>query len=96
MMTGPVCINSTDVIGIVINSLTTEVTGSLFLSLFMIFLLLYVLALASGLPVEWTAIIMLPLILYLYACSGDFLQLAGFALIYLGFILAKYWFFNQR
>lgn len=89
-------INETSFIGLMFTMLTNNVTGSPFLSLVVLFLFLLVLCLAAGIPMEWTAIFILPLCIYLMAYSSQFLQIAGFVLIYLGILLAKTWFASER
>lgn len=74
----------------VINGLS-NITGSLFLSLLMIAVLLMVILLAFGLPVELSAVVVLPLFLVLMAYDATFYRAGGALLIYLGFIIAKNW-----
>ena len=89
-------VNSSDFVGMIFTMLTNNITGSPFLSLVVIFMFLLALAIGAGIPMEWTAIFILPLSLYLMAYSSDFLQIAGFILIYLGILLAKTWFVSER
>lgn len=95
MVTPAFFINNTGVIGVVISSMTNNVTGSLFLTLLYIMIVLVALCLGAGLPIEWTLIIMLPLLIVTMAYSSDFLSVGGFALMYLGIIFAKNWFANR-
>lgn len=88
-------INSTDVVGITITALVNNVTGSLFLALMMIVMLLFALCIAASIPIEWTIIFMLPLLIYLMAFSSEWLQVTGFALIYLGILFAKTYMANR-
>lgn len=89
-------VNSSDIVGLAFTMFTNNITGSPFLTLVVIFMFLLVLAMGAGIPMEWTAIFLLPLSLYLMAFSSDWLQIAGFILIYLGILLAKTWFASER
>lgn len=89
-------LNDTSIIGIGFTMLTNNITGSPFISLIIIFLLFLALALGANIPIEWTAIIILPLAIYLMAYSTEFLQILGFILIYLGLLLAKTWIASER
>lgn len=95
MTTPTFFLNTTDVIGVVIMALTNNVTGNLFLTLLMILIFLVALCVAASIPIEWTVIFLLPLILYLFAYNSEFLQIAGFALVYIGVLLAKTWVTNR-
>lgn len=83
--------NSSDVIGLVLVTMTNDVTGSIFLTLFYFTILLTVLCLGVGLPLEWTAIFVLPVAIASLAYYDDYLQIGGFALLYLGIVFAKNW-----
>lgn len=83
-----VFINETGTIGVVILGLN-NITGSLFLTLFMILIILLVIAVALRIPIEAIAILYLPFLLTITAFVGDFLATLGVALIYLGIILGK-------
>lgn len=82
-------LNETGFFGTVVIGLN-GITGSLFLSLMLIFIILLVFALALRIPIEATGIILLPLLLTLTAYVPDFLSLLGVALIYLGVVLGKH------
>lgn len=82
-------INDAGLLGQIINGLTNDVTGSLFLTLLGILILLIVIALAFRIPVEGVAILYLPLMLTMLAMTSDYLAVTGCALILLGIILAK-------
>ena len=89
-----VCLSSTGVLYSVIEGLTNSVTGTYFLSLLVIVLVLMAIVMALRLPVEVSAILVLPLFLALLACDGDWLSIGGVILIYLGIILGKNFFFR--
>lgn len=74
---------------------TNNVTGSLFLTLLGIILVLMAMAFAFKVPLEFTGIFILPLLLILMAFTSDFLALGGIFLIWLGVILAKNFLFGR-
>jgi uncharacterized membrane protein YdbT with pleckstrin-like domain len=67
----------------------TEWTGSLFLSLLIIVIIILVIGLAFPLPLEWTVIFIMPLLLTLMAYDGAFYSAGAVFLLYLAFILAS-------
>lgn len=69
------------------------VTGSLFLSLLAIVGLLMLLAMMLRIPLEFTAIIVLPFLLALTAYESSMMSVLGVVLIYLGVLVAKNMFF---
>lgn len=66
-----------------------EITGSLFLTLLVIILFLIAIALLLRIPLEFTAIIVLPMLIVFASYEGSAISLLGVALIYLSFLLAK-------
>ena len=88
-------INQTDKIAVIMTSMTQNVTGSIALTFLYIMLILIAISLASGIPIEVTAIIILPLGIVLCSqYSEAFIPLLGLMLIYLSVILAKNFFFK--
>lgn len=87
-------INTTDVIGVILASGAQTVTGDIVSALMMIFLFLAVIALMFGIPLEFTAVIMLPLTIATAAYYSDFMALLIVLGIYLCTLLAKNWFFR--
>lgn len=65
------------------------ITGSLFLSMLMLVAIFMVLALALRLPLEFTAIFILPILLVTASFTGNIIPVLGVGLIYLGFLLGK-------
>jgi hypothetical protein len=86
--------NSTQVIGQIIESATLNVTGSLYLTLLGVILGLVLICLLFRIPIEFTAIIVLPLMLGLMAYMSEFRIIGGVTLIYLGVLLGKNFFFK--
>lgn len=90
------CIDTSGFIYSFLVTATTNVTGSLFLTTLLIALFLLAFTALFGIPIEFTAIILLPLHLGFLACLGtDWLAITGVVLIYLGFLLAKNFFFRR-
>lgn len=92
-ITGPL-INTSGEIGVILEYLTYNVTGSLFLSLLAFMFVLFALALAFRIPIEWTAVIVFPMILVLVATTTQFLPILGVFIIYLGIIVSKNFFYK--
>lgn len=86
--------NESGFVGTVIIGITNNVTGSIFLTLLLIVLLLLVAAALFRLSIEWTAIIIMPLLLVLMSYEGLFLPVGGVFLIYLAILLGKNFFFK--
>lgn len=86
-------INTTDVIGVILASGAQTVTGDIVSALMVIFLFLAVIALMFGIPLEFTAVIILPLTIATAAYYSDFMALLIVLGIYLCTLLAKNWFF---
>lgn len=79
--------------GFMVLSKANEVTGSLFMTLLVITLMLVLIAMLFRIPLEFTVIIILPFLLSVTAYETSFLSVTGVILIYLGLILANnFWF----
>lgn len=81
--------NESDSVGIIIHGLTNNVTGSLFLTLLVIIIMLMVVAFMFRLPIETTSVLIIPLLIVVVAYSGEFLQVGGVFLIYMGILIAR-------
>jgi len=86
--------NTTGTIGVILQYATTEVTGSIFLTLLGIVIGLMVLCMLLRLPMEFTAILVLPLLLGCASYYSEFTAILGVFLIYLGVIVGKNFFFR--
>lgn len=86
--------DETGTMGIIINSMTSDVTGSLFVTLLLIVIFVMAIAFMFRIPVEWTIIFVVPLLIVIMAYSSDFLAVSGVLLIYLGILIGKNWIFN--
>lgn len=73
---------------------TNDITGSLFLTLLGVVMILMLLCLLLRLPMEFSAILVLPLLIGLMAYMQEFVAIGGVFLIYLGIILGKNFFFR--
>ena len=69
-------------------------TGSVFLTLLFIILLILIVFVILRLPIEFSAIFILPLLLVLMAYDAAFYPIGAVFLIYLAVILAKNFFFR--
>lgn len=87
-----VFINTTGFMGEMFISFTTYVSGSTFLTLLAIMILLLGLLTMFRVPIEASLILLLPVILVFMAWSaGGFLAVGGVVVILLGILLAKSW-----
>lgn len=90
------CLDTTGLIGTILSAITSNITGSLYLTTLLIALFLLALTFLFGIPIEITAILLLPLHLGFLACLGtDWLGITGTVLIYLGILLGKNLFFRS-
>lgn len=86
--------NSSDWIWVLITSFTSNVSGSFFLTLFTLVVFLIVLMLMFRIPIEFTAIFILPFLIVLMAFTQEFLAVGGVITIYLAILLARFWIFR--
>jgi hypothetical protein len=77
----------------VLSGFTTDISGSWAMTFFLVLLFFVIVALALRIPLEFTAIVILPLALVFMAFSGDAVTFGTIILCYLGFVLAKNFFF---
>lgn len=81
--------NESNVIGNLIVYMNSNVTGSLFLTLLFVVILLLAICALFRIPMEFTAIFVLPFLLAVMTDMGEFLGVGGVFLIYLGILVAK-------
>lgn len=86
--------NMSQEFGIIITNMG-QTTGSLFITLLGVVAFVCFLALVFRIQLEYTAVLILPLLLSCMAYYSEFLAVGGVILIYLGIILAKHFFFNK-
>lgn len=82
-------INTTNGIGSMVVYLTNNVTGSLFLTLMFIVILVLAFAMILRVPMEFSAVFVLPLLIGIMAYYGEFVSVGGVFIIYLAIILSK-------
>lgn len=83
--------NDTGTIGIIINAVNTNITGSQFLTFLLIIAVILMFFLAFRIPLEASVLLVLPLILTFLAYSNDLYAVGGVVLIYVGVLWAKNW-----
>ena len=82
-------LNETGIIGTILQTGTTTTTGSLFLSLLILVIIIIAVALMFQIPLEFTSILILPLLLSVMAYYSKFLAVGGVIFIYLAFIVTN-------
>ncbi len=85
-------INETGIIGSLIGSATVNFTGSLFITLIIIMIIIMAMAFLFQIPLEWTAIVILPLLFAYMSQEGEFIAVGVVVLIYLALIFTKRFF----
>jgi len=88
-------VNPQDVVGYIVDHLTQNVTGDLFLSLLSIIIVLMVVCLAFQIPLEWSSLAVLPVLIGAVAYYSSFLPVLAVFLVYVSVIIAKNWLFNR-
>ena len=89
-------INETGASYVILTGLTNDVTGSLFISLLLIMVILLAIAMILKLPIESTAVFMIPFLLVVTAYYTEaWLSILGVFLLYLGVLIGKYFIFNK-
>lgn len=81
--------NETGFIGIVLQGMTTDITGSLFMTLFVIVTLIVVVMLMFKIPLEFQAVVISPFLIALMAYTQEFLAVGGVTLIFLAVVFAR-------
>jgi len=87
-------INSTDVIGRILESGTNTMTGSMVATLFFILLFLIVIAFMFGIPLEFLAVLILPFCLALGSYYSNFYIPIIIIIVFFASIIAKNWLFK--
>lgn len=89
-----VFLNVTETIGVLLGTASSTTTGSLFMTLLVLLIILVAVCIFFGIQMEYIAIILLP---YLLAVAGEyqnFVAPLGILLIYLATIVTKVWLFK--
>jgi len=79
-------LNSSGIIGQTLMYMTINITGSEFLTHFVILMALFVLGMALRMPMEMIPPILLPVVLVLMASATSWLVVGGILLIYLAIL----------
>ena len=87
-------INTSQIIGQMIMTATTNITGSIILTLGMVILILFAIAVMFSIPLEFTAIIVFPLLLSYIAYYGEYLAIGTVFIIYITLILTRRFIFR--
>lgn len=82
-------INQSGIIGTIIQGGVDNIAGNLYVALLIIMLILIVTALMFGIPMEFTALIILPLLLSYMAYFKEWLSTGIVIMLYLTFIVTK-------
>lgn len=87
-------INTTGTLGLILLAGTQNLTGSIFGTLMLLYMVIMVLAFMMDIPIEFTAILILPLTLGCMAFYGEFIATGSCLIIYLAFLITKNWLFK--
>jgi len=91
IMTDLFC-NPTEIVCVMIQTLTTDVTGHIFLTLMLFIIAEMLIAALFKLPIEMSVILVLPTLIVFSAYISTFTTILGAALIWIGVIFAKNFF----
>lgn len=78
----------------VVNGITTNITGSEFLTLLIIVLILISICLMFRMPLELTIPLILPLLIVISIQTNEIISVLGVALLYAAILIAKKWIAN--
>ena len=87
-------INTTETLGIILGNATQYTTGSMFLTLLILVLILMAFAIMFGIQLEFTSILILPLLITYMAFYQEFIAIGSIILIYLALIVTKRFIFR--
>ena len=87
-------INNTGVISSILSAGTTNLTGSIVLTLFMILMFLIIIAIMFKIPLEFLVVLILPFCLIVASETSSFWIPITTILIYISTLLAKNWLFK--
>jgi len=82
-------INSTGLIGTILIAGTESLTGSIFITLLLIYLFLMGIAMLLQIPLEFVLIVLLPITIGLMAFYSSFIGVGLLFVIFIVFIIAK-------
>lgn len=87
-------INASGTLGVILGNATQVSIGSMVVALLILLVVLLGFCLMFGIPFEYSAIIVLPLVLSYMAYYREFFVTGGVIFIYLAIILTKNWIFR--
>lgn len=87
-------INMSNFVGILIGKATEDITGSLFITLLLLVLVLIAFAMLFQIPLEWTTIFILPLLLGYMAYYKEYVIIGSVAFIYLALVFTQKFIFK--
>lgn len=87
-------INASETIGMIIAGGTTNITGDIVATMFMILLTLMASAMMFGIPLEFMAVLILPFCLVVAAFYGNFMVAVIIILTFISMIIARNWLFK--
>ena len=93
-LTAEILINSTSTIGNILKYMTSDVTGNVYLTLFIIFIVALLMCMLFSIPMEFSAIILLPLSLVCSIAVGNFVLILVVSIIYISMFLARVFIFK--
>lgn len=82
-------LNCTEVVGQIVISTTDYTTGSLFLTFLFVMLFLVAISMAFQIKLEYTSIVILPLLLGYMAYYSEFIGIGSVILIYFSILITK-------
>jgi len=86
--------NCSQSVGKVVLGLTSQMTGDIVLTLLLILICIIAIALMFGIPLEFTAILIVPLILAYMAYFAEFVTYGLILMVYLAFLFGKNFIFR--
>jgi len=89
-----VFINETGIIGTIIAAGTQNVTGNLFITLLVVLIFLIVIGIMFSIPLEFIAILILPICLASGSYYHNFVAPLGIIIIYIATLITKNWLFK--
>lgn len=87
-------INYNDTIGQIFMYTTMYITGSEFMTILMMILVMFTILVIFKVPIEWSVVFLMPFAIYVWAFTGQFTAFAEVMVIFLAILFAKRFFLN--
>lgn len=84
-------VNTGNSIGLLFYHFTSNISGSLFMTVTALVFILILIGLVFGIPLELTVVLVLPILIGAMAFSREFVTIGGVILLYLAVVFAKWW-----